>query len=80
MKCMFPWRKLIFLVHTTIPYNHEENFFQIFRQTHFHMKPYNNNNNNNDILLRAHGPYHRQKSTKSVLLYISAHYRNGVST
>ena len=37
-------------------------------------------NNNNDILLRTHGPYHRHKSTKSVLLYISAHYRNGVCT
>jgi len=30
--------------------------------------------------LRTHGPHHRQKSTKSVLLYISAHYRNGVRT
>ena len=28
----------------------------------------------------THGPYHRHKSTKSALLYISAHYRNGVST
>jgi len=37
-------------------------------------------NNNNDIVLRTHGPYHRHKSTKSVLLHISAHYRNGVST
>jgi len=36
--------------------------------------------NNNDILLRTHGPYHRHKSTKSVQLYISAHYRYGVST
>jgi len=34
----------------------------------------------NDIFLRTHGPYHRHKSTKSVLLYISTHYRNGVST
>ena len=30
--------------------------------------------------MRTHGPYHRHKSTKGVLLYISAHYRNGVST
>jgi len=37
------------------------------------------NNDNNDILLRTHGPYHRHKSIKSFLLYISAHYRNGVS-
>ena len=29
--------------------------------------------------MRTHGPYHRHKSTKRVLLYISAHYRNGVS-
>ena len=28
--------------------------------------------------MRTHGPYHRHKSTKSVFLYISAHYRNGV--
>jgi len=39
-----------------------------------------NNSNNNDILLRTHGPYHRHKSTNSVLLDISAHCRNGVST
>ena len=38
------------------------------------------NNNNNDILLRTHDPYHRHKSTKSILLYISAHYRSGVCT
>ena len=30
--------------------------------------------------MRTHGPYHRHKSTKSGSLYISAHYRNGVST
>jgi len=35
---------------------------------------------NNNILLQTHGPYHRHKSTKSVLLYISAHYRNRVCT
>ena len=46
----------------------------------WHVAPYAYNNNNNDILLRTHGPYHRRKSTKSVLLYISAHYRNGVGT
>ena len=40
----------------------------------------NNNNDNNDILLRTRGPYHRHKCIKSVLLYISAHYRNGVCT
>ena len=32
------------------------------------------------ILLRTHGPYHRHKSTKSVLLYISTHYRKAVSS
>jgi len=46
----------------------------------FQEKFHDHNNNNNDILLWTHGPYHRHKSTKSVLLYISAHYRNGVST
>ena len=37
-------------------------------------------NNNNNILLRTHGPYHRHTSTKGGLLYIIAHYRNGVCT
>ena len=32
------------------------------------------------MVLNSHGPYHRHKSTKSVSLYISAYYRNGVST
>jgi len=32
------------------------------------------------MVLNGHGPYHRHKSTKSVSLYISAYYRNGVST
>jgi len=39
VKCVFPSQKLIFLVHTMIPYNHDENNFSFFRQTHFHMKP-----------------------------------------
>ena len=30
--------------------------------------------------MRTHGPYHRHRSTKSDVLYISADYRNGVST
>jgi len=36
--------------------------------------------NNNNILLWTRGPYHRHKSTRSGLLYISTHYRNGVCT
>jgi len=48
---------------------------QILKQKSHPYEVYNKSydNNDNDILLRTHGPYHRQKSTKVIshIFYVS---------